>query len=33
MTDEQAEKEIKARETARNHYNTGFTHIRGRRSR
>jgi hypothetical protein len=33
MTDEQAEKEVTARETARNHYGTGFTHIRGRRSR
>lgn len=33
MDDDQAEKEIKARETARNHYGTGFVSIRGRRSR
>jgi hypothetical protein len=33
MDDNQAEKEIKARETARNHYGTGFVSIRGRRSR
>ena len=33
MTDEQAEKEVLARTTARNHYGTGFTHIRGRRPR
>jgi hypothetical protein len=33
MTDEQAEKEVVARETARNHYGTGFVHIRGRRPR
>lgn len=31
MDDNQAEKEIKARETARNHYGTGFVSIRGRR--
>jgi hypothetical protein len=33
MTDEQAEKEVIARETARNHYGTGFVRIRGHRSR
>ena len=33
MSDEQAEKEVVARETARNHYGTGFVHIRGRRPR
>src|ERR1700693_220640 len=33
MDDNQAEREIKARETARNHYGTGFVSIRGRRSR
>ena len=33
MTDEQAEKEVLARTTARNHYGTGFTHIRGRKPR
>jgi hypothetical protein len=31
MDDNQAEKEIRARETARNHYGTGFVSIRGRR--
>ena len=31
MDDDQAEKEIRARETARNHYGTGFVSIRGRR--
>ncbi|HEY2351233.1 MAG TPA: hypothetical protein VGH83_01900 [Candidatus Acidoferrum sp.] len=31
MTDEQAEKEVVARETARNHYGTGFVRIHGRR--
>jgi len=31
MTDEQAEKEVQERETARNHYGTGFVHVRGRR--
>lgn len=31
MTDEQAEKEVLMRTTARNHYGTGFTHIRGRK--
>lgn len=31
MTDEKAEKEINARETARNHSNTGFVRIHGRR--
>jgi hypothetical protein len=30
MTDEQAEKEVKTREKARNHFGTGFTRIRGR---
>jgi hypothetical protein len=29
MTDEQAEHEVKARETARNHYGTGFVRIHG----
>jgi hypothetical protein len=33
MTDKQAEKEITARETARNHSNTGFVRIHGRRPR
>jgi hypothetical protein len=33
MDDNQAEKEVRARETARNHYGTGFVRIRGRRSR
>ncbi len=33
MTDEQAEKEIVARETARNHYGTGFVRVRGRKPR
>lgn len=33
MTDEQAEREVSARETARNHYGTGFVRIRGRRPR
>lgn len=33
MTDEQAEKEVVARETARNHYGTGFVRVRGRRPR
>ena len=33
MDDNQAEKEIRARETARNHYGTGFVSIRGRRPR
>jgi hypothetical protein len=33
MTDEQAEKEITARESARNHSNTGFVRIHGRRPR
>ncbi len=31
MTDEQAEREIKARETARNHAGTGFVRIHGRK--
>jgi hypothetical protein len=31
MDDTQAEKEVRARETARNHYGTGFVSIRGRR--
>ena len=31
MSDEQAEKEIKAREAARNHANTGFVRVHGRR--
>jgi hypothetical protein len=31
MDDNQAEKEVRARETARNHYGTGFVSIRGRR--
>jgi hypothetical protein len=31
MNDTQAEKEVRARETARNHYGTGFVSIRGRR--
>jgi hypothetical protein len=31
MDDNQAEKEIRARETARNHYGTGFVSIRGRK--
>ena len=31
MTDEQAEKEVLERENARNHYGTGFVHVRGRR--
>src|ERR1700730_3057984 len=31
MDDTQAEKEVRARETARNHYGTGFVRIRGRR--
>jgi hypothetical protein len=31
MDDSQAEKEVRARETARNHYGTGFVRIRGRR--
>jgi hypothetical protein len=33
MDDNQAEKEVRARETARNHYGTGFVRIRGRRAR
>jgi hypothetical protein len=33
MDDNQAEKEVLARETARNHYGTGFVRIRGRRPR
>jgi hypothetical protein len=33
MTDQQAEKEATAREHARNHSNTGFVRIHGRRSR
>jgi hypothetical protein len=33
MTDEQAEKEVVARETARNHYGTGFVRVRGRKPR
>jgi hypothetical protein len=33
MDDNQAEKEVRARETARNHYGTGFVSIRGRRPR
>lgn len=33
MTDEQAEKEVLARERARNHYGTGFTRIHGRKPR
>jgi hypothetical protein len=31
MNDDQAETEVRARETARNHYGTGFVRIRGRR--
>jgi hypothetical protein len=31
INDTQAEKEVRARETARNHYGTGFVSIRGRR--
>jgi len=31
MTDEQAEKEIKARESARNHKDTSFVRVRGRK--
>ncbi len=31
MTDQQAEKEIKARESAHNHKNTSFVHVRGRK--
>jgi hypothetical protein len=31
MDDNEADKEVLARETARNHYNTGFVRIRGRR--
>jgi hypothetical protein len=31
MDDDQAEKEVRTRETARNHYGTGFVRIRGRR--
>jgi hypothetical protein len=31
MTDAQADKEATAREAARNHSNTGFVHVRGRR--
>jgi hypothetical protein len=31
MTDEEAEKEVNARMTARNHYGTGFVRIHGRR--
>jgi hypothetical protein len=33
MTDEQAEKEVVARETARNHSGTGFVRVRGRKPR
>jgi len=33
MDDNQAEKEVRARETARNHYGTGFVRIRGRKAR
>jgi hypothetical protein len=33
MDDNQAEKEVLARETARNHYGTGFVRIHGHRSR
>lgn len=33
MTDEQAKKEIQARERARDHANTSFVHVRGRRPR
>ena len=33
MTDAQAEKEIKARETARNHKDTSFVRVRGRKPR
>jgi hypothetical protein len=33
MTDEQAEKEIKARESARNHKDTSFVRVRGRKPR
>ena len=33
MTDEQAEKEIHARETARNHKDTSFVRVRGRKPR
>jgi hypothetical protein len=33
MTDEQAEKEVVARETARNHSGTGFIRVRGRKPR
>ena len=32
-TDEQAEKEIKARESARNHKDTSFVRVRGRKPR
>ena len=31
MTDEQAEREVMARQTSRNHYNTGFVRIHARR--
>jgi len=33
MTDEQAKKEIRARESARNHANTSFVRVRGRKPR
>lgn len=33
MDDNQAEKEVLARESARNHYGTGFVRVRGRRPR
>jgi hypothetical protein len=33
MDDNQAEREVHARETARNHYGTGFVRIRGRKPR
>jgi hypothetical protein len=33
MNDEQAEKEIKARESARNHKDTSFVRVRGRKPR
>jgi hypothetical protein len=33
MTDQQAEKEIKARESARNHKDTSFVRVRGRKPR
>jgi hypothetical protein len=33
MTNEQADKEADARERSRNHYGTGFVHVRGRKAR